>query len=140
MSTPTPDNLSALTSEASDAVKKQARNKVARRPARVRPIGALLAVAAAIVLAYVAHRSFSPPSQERIEQDLSQIVDQARASIEASRQATGALPEAIPNAALSSLVQYELKGDGYQLTVAVRGVRVTLAPDGTRQLDRGAQP
>lgn len=140
MSTPPPEDLTTLTSQASREVKKQARANVAPKPLRRRPVGAVLALAAAALLAYLAHRAVAPPSPEKIAKDLDGIVEQARASIEESRKATGTLPASLPNASLSSVVSYEPRKDSYQLTVTLLGVRVTLSPDGTKQTERGVQP
>ena len=54
-------------------------------------------------------------SEGALRKGLIMAAEAARADVEAYRKANGALPPAMPNAALSLVVVYERSGDGYRL-------------------------
>ena len=138
-SRPTED-LDSLTSRASKAVERTSRRDIRPAPPRNRPLPILLLAGVALMAGAVIYQNVSPPSPTRVARDLDAVVEQARASVEESRKASGMLPEALPNASLSAVVHYEPKGDAYRLSATVPGVRVTLEPDGAKQIEYGAAP
>lgn len=79
-------------------------------------------------------------SADQTARDLDAIVEQARASLEATRTAQGRLPDVLPNAALAGLVAYTPAGNGYQLFAASGSVAVMLDVDGKKTITRGKQP
>lgn len=99
--------------------------------------GVLLAV---IVYAGVTvSDALSPPSEERVAHDLEQLIEHARQMVDDIQKDTGKLPDAIPNAALASAVQYEKRSTDYKLTATVLGVRVTLEGSGKPITETGVK-
>lgn len=80
-----------------------------------------------------------PPPKKQVAEDLRQVLSQARDSVEASRDETGTLPPALPDAALAALADYEVEGDKYRLSATLLGVRVSMEWDGKVHED-GAAP
>lgn len=87
-------------------------------------------------LGMTAWTAMNPPPEAQVSQELDQIVEQARGAVEAAKAENGALPDALPNAALSNVVAYDHDNDTYQLTATIMGVRVTLARDGRKSTER----
>jgi hypothetical protein len=94
--------------------------------------GAFLALCTAV---YVLWQGYAPPSKARVAQDLERVLDMAKASVDAAKSSSGALPAAIPNASLAAVVVYEPDQQGYKLSTTVMGVRVTLERDGSKTRD-----
>jgi hypothetical protein len=140
-----PDDLSKLIDSASREVTASASRTAAARARRERSERApvLPALAGAVALAAVAYlghalwQNHAPPADERVAQDLEQVVDMARASVEEAKASTGALPAALPNASLAAVVRYEPQSNQYKLVATMMGVRVTLQQDGSKKTDKG---
>lgn len=107
-----------------------------RRALAGRLWGAVLLAVAALALHYL-WSAFAPPSTTQTTRDLEAAVDAARKSIEDERSRTGRLPEALPNAALASVVRYEPDASTYKLSATILGVRVTLENDGHKTTETG---
>lgn len=75
-----------------------------------------------------------PASQAQVRNDLALAARQARDEIEKARSRDGVLPDRIPNAALASLVRYEIKGTGYQLVVLTVKDRLEMDEKGTQAI------
>ena len=82
---------------------------------------------------------FAPPSADIVARDLERVIDTARDSVEKSKSETGQLPEVLPSASLGSVVRYERGQSDYQLSATMLGVRVTLARDGKKIVEKGIQ-
>ncbi len=107
-----------------------------RRALAGRLWGALLLAVAAFAL-HALWSAFAPPSTSQTARDLEAAVDAARKSVEAERSRTGRLPDALPNAALASVVRYEPEVSTYKLSATILGVRVTLETDGRKTTETG---
>lgn len=91
-------------------------------------------LALVLLVAWIARdiwSSLQPPALEQVARDLQATLHSARDSIEQSAGESGKLPDAIPSASLSTVIQYEPAMGTYTLSATVLGVRVTLQRDGT---------
>lgn len=97
---------------------------------------ATAAVFAGLILcAYYVWHANAPPSRLQVAEDLERVLDMAKASVDAAKSGSGALPAAIPNASLAAVVVYEPGQQDYKLSATVMGVRVTLERDGSKTRD-----
>jgi hypothetical protein len=71
---------------------------------------------------------------KRKQIELERVLVQARDALEAARDAAGALPEALPHAALASVVRYERGDAGYRLVASSGEVTVALDDAGNREV------
>ncbi len=143
MSTPDPNDYANLINEAESAVKAKdaASKKQSAPPNPILRQALLTGMLAALVAtsAWTIWSHLAPPSQSHVAHDLEQAIEQARATVDAARKATGALPKALPNAALAAVVRYEPAETNYKLTATILGVRVTLESNGTKSTDFGVK-
>jgi hypothetical protein len=137
MGTPNPDDLNALIDQATTTVSKAAeRRRRAKSALNLTPVlGVVLAALIAFALWSIYSR-LAPPGAATIERDLDAVVEQARVAIEAARKENGQLPDALPNASLASVVQYQHGSQDYQLSATIMGIRVTLAPGGKKTVEK----
>lgn len=130
-----PRDLSELIDAASREVSRT-RATPSRPAAKRRPLVVpALAVAALLAAAGLLWFQFKSPSVSRVQRDLEAAVDSARQSIETVRSSNGALPPALPNAALAQVVGYAQEANGYRLVATMMGVRVTMELDGSKRID-----
>ncbi len=108
-----------------------------KRRALASRLSSMVLLAAAAFALYQLWSVFAPPSTGQTTRDLEAAVDAARQSIEDERSRTGRLPEALPNAALASVVRYEPDASTYKLSATILGVRVTLQSDGQKTTETG---
>jgi hypothetical protein len=78
-----------------------------------------------------------PHSTEQTARDLDVVIEQAQKAVEAARTEQGALPDALPNAALAGLVAFTPVGNNYQLFAASGKVSVTRGTDGSKTVSKG---
>lgn len=71
---------------------------------------------------------------KRKQVELEQVLLRARDAVEAARGAAGALPEALPHAALAAVVRYERGDTGYRLVASSGEVTVALDDAGNREV------
>lgn len=140
MSDPNPQDLNALIDAASDTIdKKYSRPVPASRRSIFKPVLSLILLAVIVYAGMSVYGRLAPPGPAKVTRDLESVVEQARAAIEASRKATGEYPDALPNAALASVVEYDHEKDTYKLSATIMGIRVTLEPGGKKQIEKGVQ-
>jgi len=138
MSTQRPDDLNTLIDQAQETVAHRPGARPDRRSnALPRPLTGALLLGLTAYAIFVISAHLSPPSPQQVAHDLETIVDQAHQSIEKTRADQGELPDALPDASLGSIVQYEREQDRYALSATVMGIRVTLTPDGRRITETG---
>lgn len=138
-----PKDLSSLINEAEKQIDHRDQT-VARvsRPRKKLPLGYILAGLLWAVIAFMGFKLWQqirPPAEQQIEQDLDAVIEQAHAAIETAKADTGELPDALPDAALASVVGYEHDREGYKLTATIMGIRVTLERDGKKTTERGVE-
>jgi hypothetical protein len=63
--------------------------------------------------------------------DMKVVLVSARDAVEAAKSAQGALPDALPSAALAALVQYQRSGNSYRLTMSDGYSVATMEADGS---------
>ncbi len=138
MSQPPINDLNSLIEQASREVEQQTRKAP---PAPTRPIAKTLfgifLGGVLITLLFVVLSWFAKPTPAMIVHDLEVAVDTAQKAIEQAKKEKGALPDALPNASLASVVQYERDQDEYKLTSVIMGVRVTLESNGKKTTETG---
>lgn len=134
------DDLTALIRQAEGEVSRQ---KGRAEPARSKlPLGPVLGLITLIVAGccvYSIWAQLAPPSPDKVARDLDFVIEAARVSVEKSKSETGQLPEALPSASLGPVVRYERGQGDYQLSATILGVRVTLAQDGKKTVEKGVQ-
>ncbi len=142
MSSPTPNDYSALISQASAEVDKKAQAQQLRESRRKKNTGQQIAVAVCTLVVSIAGYQIwsrlAPPGDKQVAKDLENTVEQARAVIDQTRKETGQLPDALP-AAMASVVRYEKTDKAYKLSATVLGVRVTMESDGPKRTDFGVK-
>ena len=79
----------------------------------------------------LADRVFPSHALQREQTDMKTVLDSARATVESARSRLGALPDALPSAALAALVSYERRGDTYRLSMSDGHTVATMDGDGT---------
>ena len=78
----------------------------------------------AVGLFYLA-RHFQPISEDIVRTELSAAMDAAQSSVDEYLRINGQLPDQVPATALAGMVQYELVGDGYRLSISMNGVTLS---------------
>jgi len=134
-----PNDLSNLIQQAEKTAHSQAEAKPAPK-SKPLPWRMIFSVLLAGVIAYAGTKvsaGLSPPSQKEVAHDLEAVLDRAHDVIETAKAESGELPEALPNAALASVVEYEHDRTGYQLTATIMGVKVTMERSGRKTTDMG---
>jgi hypothetical protein len=135
------DDLSALSHNAEKELKdKPSFQRAASKPHQriTAMLGPALCVTAIGLAVYALWSLFAPPTPSQVSADLSKAMDMASHAVEDARMRDGQLPEALPNASLTTLIGYEKKGTEYRLTGSVGGVLLTLEWDGTRRVEKTA--
>lgn len=135
------DNLSELISQAENTSQQQAEARPAAKRKPI-PFRLIFGVLLASVVAYAGTKisaALSPPTQKEVAHDLEVVIDKAHDAIEAAKTKTGELPDALPNAALASVVRYDHDKDTYSLSATILGIRVTLEPGGKKKTETGVQ-
>ena len=90
----------------------------------------LVAITPLVVTIYLVADMNAKPSRQQVERDLKAAISMAEEEVETVRAETGALPDALPDAALAAVVRYEPEGERYRLTAELMGVAVTRDADG----------
>lgn len=139
-----PNSLSALIQSAETQIQKMAEAKPAAKASPFRSrlvLSAVLAIIIAYALVTIS-RVMLPPAEKQVVHDLELVVERAQELVDGVRKDTGQLPNALPNAALASVVRYEPDADNlrYKLSAVLLGVRVTLEPDGRKTTEIGIRP
>jgi hypothetical protein len=136
-----PPELSDLIDRASNEVALSSAAQERRaKPRRSSMLGPIISTGLVAVVLYLGHglwRHHAPPTNEQVAQDLEWALNLARTSIEEIKASTGVLPQALPNASLAAVVQYEPDRDQYRLVATMMGVRITLQKDGSKSTDMG---
>lgn len=133
------EKLSDLIIEAEKTTRGHAREQPTRKVPRI-PWRYVFAMLLAGTFGYAGTRILAvlfPPSQKQIAEDLQTVLDRARDAIETSKAEAGKLPDALPNAALASVVKYEHDNTDYQLTATIMGVKVTMERSGRKTTELG---
>jgi hypothetical protein len=137
------DDLTALIKQAETQTVKNVERvqKSQRRKSslKLKPVIVLMMAGLIAYSGYSIWTNFAPPSEEHVVRDLESVVDAARAAIEEAKAEAGQLPEALPNAALASVVQYEHGEKEYKLSATIMGIRITLEPDGKTTREYGVE-
>ncbi len=68
---------------------------------------------------------FLPVSEDIARSELKAALDAAQSSVEWYLRVNGQLPDRVPAIALAGMVQYELVGDGYRLSISMNGVTLS---------------
>lgn len=135
-----PTDLDALIDAASrEATRAGHAPRVEPPPSRGtgRPLWPRLMLLALLVgVGWAIYLHFAPVPKSQVQRDLEAAVEQARLSVEAAREPGGKLPQALPNAALARIVDYQPQDSGYRLEASILGVRVTLERDGSRHVEK----
>jgi hypothetical protein len=84
-------------------------------------------------------RDMRPASRAQVTADLEHVLLKARESVESFRADTGKLPQALPNAALSSVVKYQPVRDKYVLIARSGGVHLVLFSDRDKPVQAGGR-
>lgn len=138
-----PHTLADLIRQAESTAQKQAEAKLARKgkPVLFRLIFTVLLLGVVCYAGIKLSDALAPPSQQKVANDLGNVVERAHKLIDGIKQDTGELPKTLPNAALAAVVQYEPDPDKsrYRLTATVMGIRVTLQPNGHKITETGIQ-
>lgn len=135
---PDKDPLAALIDKAQVEVSRKDFRKTApkEKSTATLPLGTAILLVCSLVSAYVAWRQLAPPSPDVIERDLAKVVEDARSTVEAAKSSSGRLPDVLPNASLSALVQYEHDANEYKLSASMLGLRVTISRDGSKSVEK----
>jgi len=144
---PSRPDLHSLAQEAHEEVRRpgeQARRASDKRNAGGgwRALGAWLVLVGIVVFSEMhvteleaALRNVLPGhATKRKQVELEQVLVQARDAVEAARDTAGALPEALPHAALAAVVRYERGDAGYRLVASSGDVTVALDDAGNREV------
>jgi hypothetical protein len=144
---PSKPDLHSLAQQAHDEVRRtgdQARRASGTRAAGSgwRTLGAWLVLVGIVVfsemhiteLEAVVRNVLPGHAAKRKQIELERVLVQARDALEAARDAAGALPEALPHAALASVVRYERGDAGYRLVASSGEVTVALDDAGNREV------
>jgi hypothetical protein len=131
-----PIDLSDLVDKAHDAVEI----RQARASTRIEQVSLMRRLLPAFVMVLIAAGAlwaaerlwhhWAPHAEEKFIGDFVAVVEQARDAIEESKRVNGELPQQIPNAALASVVRYQMLEGNYQLWVDGKGVVTYLDDDG----------
>jgi len=124
------DNLDSLVSQAENLAQKQLRKESPER--RRVPVRLVFAVLLVTIGGYAGLKildAMAPPSREVVARDLGGVIDRAQQEVDAYQRTNGEFPPALPNAALASVVDYQLQDRNYRLTAAAFGVRVSFERD-----------
>ena len=136
-------DISSLINQASNEVgKTNSSSATQAKESRPLPWGTLfpiVLVSIALYAGYNVWQNASPPPKEQVARDLDVVLEKAHKSIEEAKAKNGTLPEALPNAALASVVDYEVRDKEYQLTTSMLGVRITLQRDGKKTTETVAR-
>jgi hypothetical protein len=83
------------------------------------------------VIENLTHLAFPTRALRQGQTDMKAMLGSAREAVEAVRRGSGALPDALPSAALAALVQYDRRGDTYRLYMSDGRSIATMDGDGT---------
>ncbi len=136
---PDSDDLSSLIEAASREAAREPAGRLAAQHVRRRPAGIpMLALATLLVISagWALWTHLGPPGTAQVQADLENTIELARQSVDDARRGSGALPAALPNAALAAVVDYTPSASGYRLETSMLGIHVTLEADGTRHTVR----
>lgn len=82
------------------------------------------------VIESLTHLAFPARALRQGQADMKAVLGAAREAVEAVRRGSGALPDAIPSAALAALVHYDRRGDAYRLSMSDGRSIATMDGDG----------
>lgn len=134
-------DLSQLIRQADEQAQNKAQSKAAPQRSRIQ-VAAIFSGVLLVVIAYAGVKvfaAFSPPSEAKVAHDLERVVESAHQLVDGIKKETGKLPDAIPNAALASVVQYEKRDADYKLSATILGVRVSLEGAGKMTTETGVK-
>ncbi len=120
-------DLSELIREASKAPAPSKEASPRRGPANRKPMLAAGLCVLAIACGVWAWSRMAPASQHEVARDLERVIYQARDAVEAFKSENNRLPNTLPNASLSSVVNYaKVRDEGYLLVTRTQGVHLVL--------------